>query len=66
MSRSSPKPTPITTSSISEVRYSLPELLEEVELEREAPALAMERLDQSDINRLFGKKRTRRVVKPRK
>lgn len=58
-----PKPTGTT---IAEVRYSLPELLEEVQREREAPTFAMERLDQSDINRFFGKKRAHRVVKSRK
>jgi hypothetical protein len=59
--------TPSKTGSVlvAEVRYSLPEMLSEVQREREAPAFAMERLDQSDINRLFGKK-SRRAVKPRK
>lgn len=65
MTRPTPPPNP-STPAVPEVRYSLPELLEEVQREREAPAFAMERLDQADINRQFAKKRARRVVKPRK
>lgn len=64
MARSTSSPT--GSAPVAEVRYSLPEMLREVQQEREAPAFAMERLDQSDINRLFGKKRTRRAIKPRK
>lgn len=63
MARSTPKP---STPVLAEVRYSLPELLAEVQREREAPSFAMERLDQSDINRQFGQKRIHRVVKSRK
>ena len=48
------------------VRYSLPELLVEVQVEREAPAFAMEKLEQAEIAKLFQKNRPRRVVKPRK
>lgn len=58
-----PKDAPATPP---EVRYSLPELLRELQLEREASAFALERVDQSDINRLFTKKRTRRGLKSRK
>ena len=56
---------PPGTAPVAEVRYSLPEMLAEVQRERESPTFARERLGQSDINRMFGKKRTRRVVKPR-
>jgi len=63
-------PTPKSTAdnfAIREVRYSLPELLRDIQVERDAPAFAMERLDQADITRVFGKKpRTRRVLKSRK
>lgn len=45
---------------IAEVRYSLPELLQEVRQERNAPAFAMEKLDQVEIAKLF-KKRPRRA-----
>lgn len=48
------------------VRYSLPQLLREVKLEREAPAFAMEKLDQVEIGKLFSKKRPRRALKAEK
>ncbi|MDI1251153.1 MAG: hypothetical protein PSV13_19985 [Lacunisphaera sp.] len=47
-------------SGITEVRYSLPDLLNEVRQERNAPAFAMEKLDQVEIAKLF-KKRPRRA-----
>jgi hypothetical protein len=47
------------------VRYSLPDLLLEVKLERDAPAFAMEKLEQVEIAKLFAKNRPRRAVKPR-
>lgn len=53
-----PPPTP---PLLAEVRYSLPQLLREVKLEREAPAFAMEKLDQVEIGKLFAKKRPRRA-----
>lgn len=63
---SAPQPDPAPKSfGFPEVRYSLPELLRDIEVEREAPAFAMEQLDQSDITRVF-KKRARRVLKSRK
>lgn len=43
-------------SGITEVRYSLPDLLKEVRLERNAPAFAMEKLDQVEIAKLFNKR----------
>jgi hypothetical protein len=48
---------------LNEVRYSLPQLLREVKLEREAPAFAMEKLDQVEIGKLFSRKRPRRGTK---
>jgi hypothetical protein len=52
-------------SRISEVRYSLPELLEELKAERATGTFAMEKLDQNEIGKLFKAKATRRV-KPKK
>lgn len=60
-----PKPKDVSATP-PEVRYSLPELLRELQLEREAAGFALERVEQSDINRLFAKKRTRRGLKSRK
>ena len=60
------KPTPaspepaVPNPGITEVRYSLPDLLREVRQERNAPAFAMEKLDQVEIAKLF-KKRPRRA-----
>ena len=48
-------------SGVSEVRYSLPELLREVKLEREASAFAQEKLEQVEIAKLFQKNRPRRA-----
>ncbi len=48
-------------TGISEVRYFLPDLLREVQLERNAPAFAMEKLDRVEIAKLFTKPRPRRA-----
>ena len=48
------------------VRYSLPQLLREVKLERDTPAFAMEKLEQVEIAKLFQKNRPRRALKSRK
>ena len=50
---------------IAEVRYSLPEMLAELKLERAASSFAMEKLDQKEIGKLFKAKATRRA-KPRR
>jgi len=55
------KPLPVT--GLSEVRYSLPDLLREIQTERNAPAFANEKLDQVEISKLFQKKRPRRATK---
>ncbi|MFZ5493863.1 MAG: hypothetical protein ACOZE5_00815 [Verrucomicrobiota bacterium] len=55
------QPTPPAGHGITEVRYSLPELLREVKLERDAPAFAMEKLEQVEIAKLFQKNRPRRA-----
>jgi hypothetical protein len=44
---------------IAEVRYSLPEMLEELKLERAASTFAMEKLEQQEIGKLFKAKATR-------
>jgi hypothetical protein len=49
-----------------EVRYSLPDLLVEVEIERATTSFAMEKLDQVEITKLFNQPRRRRALKPRK
>ncbi len=44
---------------LAEVRYSLPEILDELKLERAASSFAMEKLDQQEIGKLFKAKSTR-------
>ncbi len=50
-----PAPKPV----IKEVRYSLPEMLSEIELERSESSIGMEVLDQGEIRELFAKRRQR-------
>ena len=57
-----PAPAPIV---LAEVRYSLPQLLEELKTERTTSSFAMEKLDQTEIGKLFKAKGPRRV-KPKK
>jgi len=52
--------------TVTEVKYSLPELLAEVEAERRAPAYANEQLEKSEIAKLFQKNRPARVNRNRK
>jgi hypothetical protein len=65
-------PTPNQTTGsplipvIAEVRYSLPQLLAELELERASGSFAMEKLDQKEIGNLFKARRPSRRAKPRK
>ncbi len=54
------------TGEIAEVRYSLPMLLREVELERAAPIFAMEKLDHAEIRKLFPRNNRRRAASKRK
>lgn len=49
------------TLAVAEVKYSLPDLLNELKAERSAGSFAMEKLDQSEIGKLFKAKPTRRV-----
>jgi hypothetical protein len=51
--------------TVSEIRYSLPDLLEELKAERATGTFAMEKLDQTEIGKLFKTKAPRRV-KPKK
>ena len=44
---------------IREVRYSLPEMLGEIELERSESSIGMETLDQTEIRELFAKSKRR-------
>lgn len=39
--------------AVSEVKYSLPELLKEIQQERAAASFAMEKLDHNEIDKLF-------------
>lgn len=55
------KPAPAPGTQIAEVRYSLPQLLHELKAERAASTFAMEKLDQTEIGKLFKTKMTRRV-----
>jgi hypothetical protein len=48
-------------SVIGEVRYSLPELLEGLKAERNNATVAMEKLDQTEIGKMFKAKLPRRV-----
>jgi hypothetical protein len=54
-----PKPTVLT-----EVKYSLPEMLAELEAERGSASFAMEKLDQTEIGKLF-KAKTPHRAKPK-
>lgn len=51
------------THQLHELRYSLPELIAELELERNAGSFAMEKLNQAEIGKMFQNKRKRRVKK---
>ena len=63
-------PAPAAASSLPpaafmEVRYPLPAMLAEIQLERAASSFAMEKLDQVEIGKLFKSKKTKRG-KPKK
>lgn len=58
-------PTPKPRLSVGEVRYSLPEMLEELKIERNSGAFSLEKLDQTEIGKMFKAKPTRRA-KPKK
>ncbi len=54
-----PAPAPDGRLQISEVRYSLAELLREIEVERRESSFAMETLDQVEIQKMFANRRRR-------
>ena len=56
-----PAPPPSTLKGLTEVKYSLPMLLEELKAERSAGSFAMEKLDQGEIGKLFKAKSPRRA-----
>jgi hypothetical protein len=58
-SDSAPRP----LGGLTEVKYSLPEMLEELKAERATSSFAMERLDQHEIGKLFKAKTPRRRAK---
>ena len=47
--------------TLSEVRYSLPKLLAEIKTERAHSTFSMEKLDQTEIGKLFKAKAPRRA-----
>jgi hypothetical protein len=49
------------SAMLAEVRYSLPEMLAELEAERGSASFAMEKLDQAEIGKLFKSKKPSRV-----
>ena len=55
-STSNPPPNRI---KLTEVKYSLPEILEELKAERASASFAMEQLDQQEIGKIFKSKSTR-------
>lgn len=57
-----PAPQP-PVARIQETRYSLPELLAEIELERHTGSFAMEKLNQAEIAKLFQNRGKRRAKK---
>jgi hypothetical protein len=46
---------------LAEVRYSLPELLAEIDAEKGSASFAMEKLDQAEIGKLFKSKKAIRA-----
>ena len=48
-------------AELAEVRYSLPQMLSELKLERTTGLFAMEKLDQNEIGKLFKAKGPRRA-----
>jgi hypothetical protein len=57
-------PDPDKIPGLAEVRYSLPDLLAELKLERTTGSFAMERLNQLEIGKLFQNKAKRRAKRP--
>jgi hypothetical protein len=53
------------SAMLAEVRYSLPEMLAELEAERGSASFAMEKLDQAEIGKLFKSKKPVPRAKPK-
>ncbi len=60
-----PKPA-APRETIAEIRYSLPELLAELKLDRTTGSFSMEKLDQTEITKLFETQKKRRAKKASK
>ncbi|MFA6286066.1 MAG: hypothetical protein WC661_01680 [Opitutaceae bacterium] len=54
---------PDPASGITEIHYSLPEMLAELQLERSAGSFSQEKLHQVEIGKLFQNRKKRRVKK---
>lgn len=57
---------PSPPSSITEVRYSLPAMLAEIRAERASSGMAMDKLDQQEITKLFKARNVRRRANAKK
>ena len=57
--------TPLVTirMKVAEVKYAMPEMLEELKAERAAASFAMEQLNQQEIGKIFKTKSTRGKTK---
>ena len=64
MAESTPNIQPLVRTKLAEVRYSLPDILEELKAERASASFAMEQLDQKEIGKIFKSKASR--AKPKK
>lgn len=59
MAESNSNTQPPIRIKLSEVKYSLPEMLEELKAERASATFAMEQLDQQEIGKIFKSKSSR-------
>jgi len=55
------KPEAAKPAGLTEVKYSLPDLLAELEAERGSASFAMEKLDQGEITKMFKAKKPSRA-----
>ncbi len=58
-----PNPESDSAAPFAEVKYSLPELLRDVKLDRSSSLFSMEKLDQDTISRLFEQHNAHRASK---
>jgi len=63
---SKPSASPSPAITLAEIKFSLPQLLAELKTERAASAFAMEKLDQTEIGKLFKAKAAPRRAKSKK